>query len=214
MAKKKQPPTRPRKKIILIISAVAVLVLICFFGIRAFVHHQQTEATYQRDKVRFATTEKDMDSAYAAIVKTVGKPYETKKTKGCGYGALKYARGPLSCGISYAFSYETNSRADSKQIGQKMLKVVNRNYGFSNGEPNYGISELARESGQYIEYLKNSDGMSCELNFDTYDKEMFNSMYDLDGLVRDARSNVVSVVSIGCNDYTPKPFYKLDKSTE
>lgn len=217
MAKKKQKPAPSRisrKKTIWIVVAALLITLICFFGIRALIHHQQTEAAYKVDKVRFAATEKDLNTAYDAIVAKLGKPYETRINKGCSYGALKYARGPLSCGYGYTFSYGVSSRTEGKVIGDKIIGLLNGNYNFSKGVVDYGSSELAIESGQYVVYLHNTYGLSCEIKHDVYAKKDFNGYYNLDGLKQDANTSFISVSNVSCNGYTPKPLYMLDKSIE
>ena len=219
---KKKPTTSPwrlwkKKQYIWLAVFVVLFGLVCYFSGRTYLRHQHTEAVYQQDKIRFAGAEKDMAAAYSAVVTSVGQPYETKITKGCGYGALKFARGPLSCGISYDYSYGTNSRADSKILGQKILAVINATPGFSNSHISYGNGDYAQEGGQYTEDFQDSNGLDCELVFNPYDGDSYNSAVRLSRFGEQSKlitTSFAPMTRLVCNRYTPKALYPIDKRTE
>lgn len=214
-AKTKQKPRFSKKKIVLVVLGVLVLSFGGYFAVRAYIHHRQTEATYKVDKVRFAATEKDMDAAYAAIVKTAGKPYQTGKTHVCSYGALKFARGPLSCGIAYQMIYGIEDMESGKSLTGTIYAIFNGNYGFTQGS--YRVpDQLSQAQTRFSAALNNPYGYECELNYEIWSKANFNSFVaEADGYKHyEGTSPNLAVYSFGCNHYVPKALYPIDKSTE
>lgn len=214
MAKKKQKPAPSRisrKKTIWIVVAALLITLICFFGIRALIHHQQTEAAYKVDKVRFAATEKDLNTAYDAIVAKLGKPYETGHSHVCAYGALEYARGTLNCAIAYQMIYGTKSVANGKALTIAMYNSIRGQYGFS-----ADVFQIPSQTDQIKETFSadftGTNGMGCSIDYTIWSKQDFN------GVVAKAhgyktytgQSPKVAVYSFGCNRDVLKALYKIE----
>lgn len=209
--KAKQRITTKRKISIVFLGAMILVAGLLVY--RATVHHAQTEKQFKQDKVRFAQTEKDMADAYAAIVQTAGQPYETKLSKGCAYGALKYARGPLGCMITRIVAYDANSMSESKIQGERVLATINGHYGFAKGEPHFGLSDLNQQSGQFTLYLDDVNELGCSLTHDTYSLDEYNSFgKNLSSLQRNYIAPYVSVYSLRCDRNVPKAIYETTQT--
>jgi hypothetical protein len=212
----KVPKSKPKQKITtkrkisLIFLGIGVLVagLLVF---RATVHHEQTEKQFKQDKVRFAQTEKDMADAYAAIVQTAGQPYETKITKGCGYGALKYARGTLNCGIGYSVTYGILDVSGGKEMTLRILDAVSnvKGYVLQNTIPYEKVNLVDVLEADLI----SPNAMSCTFNYDIYNKDTYNNNI-ISIKNKKTSSAMVAVYGFICNGGAAKPLYPLSNTNK
>ncbi|MFA5004434.1 MAG: hypothetical protein WC498_04130 [Candidatus Saccharimonadales bacterium] len=206
--------TKNNKKRVFLTILVVLVAFVGALSIRAYVHNVQTNKQFAADKIRFANTEKDMADAYNAIVKAVGQPYDANVTKICAYGALKYARGPLGCMITYGFAYSVNDRPASKVNGTVVNDVLANDFGLGNGTISYGISEFDQQSGQYFEDFDNAHGLGCTLNHETYTANEYNSYGKQSSGLKSMATTSMSTFMFECEKNTPRAVYYINKSTE
>jgi hypothetical protein len=212
MAKKQQKKTWPRKKIIKRVLLVLLVALVGFLVVRTVVHYFQTEARYRQDKVRFAETEKDLDRAYNAIVATVGKPYQTKKTHVCSYGALKFSRGPLSCAVAYQLIYGTENTETGKQLTAAIYSTVRSEFNFKVEDAYQSPHLFENVKSSFTAEFDHGYKFDCGLDYSLRDRQWFNETtseaYDYKEYTG-AMPNVAEY-SLGCNKYTPKALYPIE----
>ncbi|MEO6760778.1 MAG: hypothetical protein ABI220_00160 [Candidatus Saccharimonadales bacterium] len=218
----KQKPKKPsgntnklytsKKKYIIYGVIVVVAFLAAAFFIRTYQHDRLVDKQFAADKIRFAQTENDMADAYAAIVKSAGQPYETSVTRGCAYGALKFARGPLGCMINYGFAYSVNNSSEGKINGQLVHGIIDGHFGFSKGSTMYGIAELAQQAGEYGDFLDSIHGLGCTLDHNTYAPDDYNSFGRVSSGLHKDTTTYMSTFYFLCEKNTPRAIYEIQKS--
>ncbi|MEO6760777.1 MAG: hypothetical protein ABI220_00155 [Candidatus Saccharimonadales bacterium] len=219
----KQKPKKPsgntnrlhtsKKKYIIYGLIIIVALLAAAFFIRTYRHDKLVDKQFAADKIRFAQTENDMADAYAAIVSSAGQPYETSVTRGCAYGALKFARGPLGCTVTYAFSYSVDSLSESADNGRLAFEIIDGKFGFSKGSLHNGISEIAQQGGVYFSFLDSIHKLGCSFDHDTYEPSDYNSFGKPSSLHKDA-TIYMSTYIFECERDTPRAVYFIYKAAE
>lgn len=208
----KKPATNKQKWLNLL--KIVLLIVVLYFSGRTVLHYVQTQITYRQDKVRFAQTESDMNDAYNAIVKAVGKPYETKISKGCAYGALKYARGPLGCGIGYSLIYGTESTDTGRALTNGIFSSIDGKFGFSSARNTtpYNMTDI---QNAFTADYSSRNKLACELNYYLWSKKDFNEIVAKADTYKTYTSNddKVAVYSFGCNRDVPRAIYNIESST-
>lgn len=115
------------RSLLLMLVFVAVVLAVCG---AAIVHHRQVAeqarktAALNADKAAFARLEKDMQSAYDAIVAQVGEPASHNYDRGCGRPDLKYAEGQLFCNVDLNFGYK--KVIDSEKLNAKIVQQISK----------------------------------------------------------------------------------------
>lgn len=211
--KKSAKRTTNRQKWLNLLKVVIAVVVLFFAGRTAY-NFVRTQITYRQDKERFAETEKDMQSAYNAIVAKVGKPYETKVSKGCSYGALKFQRGPLSCGIGYNLVFGAENPNLARSTVLDVFDTTNGMFGFREAE--YTIpSDRDKITNSFTAYFDNRNNMSCSIDYNLWSKEKFNNVIGPAEASRSINTSpYVILYSFGCNRDTPKAVYAIDNTPE
>lgn len=198
------------------VLAAVVLGLVAYFAILAVMHQRQAKRQFALDKVRYAQTEKDMAAAYAAVVKAVGQPYEMNSGKGCSYGNLKYARGPLGCGIAYEFTYQVADAengiklAHSIQATIKSFKITQ----YPTSQDSAPTVDLATGNNSLSYSYDSLPGMGCELSYLLNSSNEYNRYIQLSTLPlkRDITENYAAYFTFSCTGGAVKALYPISKS--
>jgi hypothetical protein len=210
MAKKKQntvPARKIQKKTILIVVIVAALSLAGYLGVR----YLQTEVAYKHDKARFTATEKDMNTAYDAVVGKFGVPIDKKVNRGCSYSFIKFSNKSLSCSTSVRFSYATANLNKSKTLGKSVLMLVDKNSNMDRWDFGYDTSDATNQTGgAYRALYKSSEQLSCSLSHQVYLPAMYYSRFG-GSPSAEAHSNFISAFTISCAKITAKALYSVER---
>lgn len=211
-ARKQLPKSNHNMRTYKSLGIVIAIFAVPFFVFGA-IHIVQINAQFSKDKKNFAQVEKNMAAALSSISQAAGQPYEIKTEKGCGYGALKFARGPLGCTIAYTFAFSVSNPEESRQNGELVYRAIAGKFGFSEGFISYGLSSLSEESGQF-EFHTSSNGLGCDLRHDPYTAADYNIFGRQTIRLQRNTATYMSSYSFECTRTVPRALYTIEKSTE
>lgn len=147
------------------LTSVALITTV-IFGTLLFKNHQNNlaaDSAFQADKTRFAQVEKDMQTAYDAIVTAVGKPDKEESGKSCSYTSRKFEQGDLRCAITYRFQYLLNNTFDRETGSTRILSTLsNTKFPKSNSMSNFTVQATPDESTDIR--LDYDNKMVCNIN--------------------------------------------------
>lgn len=197
-----------KTKIFLILLGLVVLLLA---GFELYAKQQRAQEAFEQDKVRFTQINKQLATTYAAISNKIGKPDTVSIERGCAYGALKYARGDLNCGIGYKFAYGVHSEAAADQQAKILYLVVKR-------DPAYkiGYSEVNNpddvNGGFFARFIDNNEA-ACDLKYFNSTGDEFNGVDGPGYNLRPVDAPYVAEYWFGCTSGVTKAVYQIEKNS-